>query len=318
MDEEKFLEQYENGKRYFLRRQIKEKFLEQYENGERDFSGIDLRKCYFYDALLMDINLSGANLENAFIEGHIGNTNLSGANLKKASLRHIYFIGTNLSYANLSGANLICADFTNSDLTGANLSGANLDETKFIGSDLTNANLTDIKIPRDPILHYTNRPDGKLIINSSRGLDAKKLLSRYAAGERNFEKVILHGVDLSGAELRDVNLFCAHFSNCNLSNATLSGNWDAAKFINCDFRGARLHFCELNSASFIYVDMREATICADTTCTNFIEVNFQGAELRCSGESLAFFHNITLKDGFFLQGSSNYPVRPNKNIEKLL
>ncbi|MEB3341222.1 pentapeptide repeat-containing protein [Okeania sp.] len=317
MDQEKFLEQHENVERDFSRRQIEDNFSEQYENGERDFSGIDLRKCYFFDALLMDINLSGASLESAFIEGHIGNANFSRANLKKASLRHTYFIGTNLSYANLSGANLICADFTNSDLSYANLSGANLDETQFIGSNLTNANLTDIKIPRDPIVHYSTRPDGKLIINPSRGLDAQKLLSRYAAGERNFEKAILHGVDLSGAELRDVNLFCAHFSNCNLSNATLSGDWNGSQFINCDFRGAKLD-CELNSASFIYVDMREATICADTTCTHFIEVNFQDAELRCSGESLAFFHNITLKDGFFLQGSSNYPVRANKNIEKLL
>ncbi|MEB3340933.1 pentapeptide repeat-containing protein [Okeania sp.] len=84
MDEDKFLEQYENVERDFSRRQIEDNFLEQYENGERDFSGIDLRKCYFFDALLMDINLSSANLENALIEGDIGNANFSGANLKKS------------------------------------------------------------------------------------------------------------------------------------------------------------------------------------------------------------------------------------------
>ncbi|GGA44371.1 pentapeptide repeat-containing protein [Okeania sp. KiyG1] len=296
----------------------KEKFLEQYENGERDFSGIDLRKRYFFDALLVDINLSGANLENALIEGHIGNTNLSGANLKKASLRHTYFIGTNLSYANLSGANLICADFTNSDLTGANLSGANLDATKFIGSNLTNADLTDIKIPRDPIVHYSTRPDGKLIINPSRGLDAKKLLSRYAAGERNFENLILHGVDLSGAELRDVNVSCAHLSNCNLSNATLTGDWYGVHFINCDLRGARLDCCYLKNATFLYTDMRGAKGYSDISYTSYIGVNFQDAEFSGHSESPLFYYNVILKDGFFLQGPSEYPHRPNKNIEKLL
>lgn len=293
--------------------------LERYEAGERDFSGLELEECHLSDSILIGINLSNADFQIAsFMGTHLDQANLSCANLPDADLWTTYAIDANLSYTNLTGAELSYANLTGANLTEANLTGANLTGTILIGANLTNANLNDVITTEETIVYYTTRPDGNLIINSSRGLDAKKLLSHYAAGRRNFEKVILHQVDLSGVELLDVDMHWAHFSNCNLSHATLSGDWYGVHFINCDLRGARLDCCYLKGARFLYTDMRGATIHADTTCTSFIEVNFQDAKLKISGESLPFFHDVTLKDGFFLQGSSNYPVRPNKNIEKLL
>ena len=55
-------------------------------------------------------------------------------------------------------------------------------------------------------------------------MDIKKLLSQYAAGERDFRGVILHQ-----AKLSRINLSCANLSGVDLSGADLS----RAKFKLC-------------------------------------------------------------------------------------
>lgn len=54
-------------------------------------------------------------------------------------------------------------------------------------------------------------------------MTAEELLERYAAGERDFAGVDLHGVDLSNAVLRGINLDRADLSGVNFSNTDLSG-----------------------------------------------------------------------------------------------
>ncbi|MBD1924653.1 pentapeptide repeat-containing protein [Microcoleus sp. FACHB-831] len=60
-------------------------------------------------------------------------------------------------------------------------------------------------------------------------MDAKELLRRYAAGERNFARIKfssqslceadLSGINLSGADLGALDLSRANLSNANLSRA---------------------------------------------------------------------------------------------------
>jgi uncharacterized protein YjbI with pentapeptide repeats len=43
-------------------------------------------------------------------------------------------------------------------------------------------------------------------------IDAQTFIRRYAAGERNFKDIVLHRINLSGADLREVNLSKTHLS----------------------------------------------------------------------------------------------------------
>lgn len=57
-------------------------------------------------------------------------------------------------------------------------------------------------------------------------ITAQELLDRYAAGERDFAGVDLHGVDLSNAVLRGINLDRADLSEVNFTAANLSGEYE--------------------------------------------------------------------------------------------
>ena len=83
--------------------------------------------CYVdLSASLKRVDLSGANLENANLEG----VELQGANLQATNLS-----GTNLTHANLQGANL----------QGANLSYSRLGLANFQQANLSNATLPDLR-----------------------------------------------------------------------------------------------------------------------------------------------------------------------------
>ena len=56
----------------------------------------------------------------------------------------------------------------------------------------------------------------------------EELLTRYAAGERDFSEAELYGVDLSGADLQGINLSDARLFGANLSGANL-------KYANLDY-----------------------------------------------------------------------------------
>jgi uncharacterized protein YjbI with pentapeptide repeats len=56
-------------------------------------------------------------------------------------------------------------------------------------------------------------------------MTAEELLERYAAGERDFAGIDLHGVDLSQAVLRGINLDRADLSEVNFTGADLSGDY---------------------------------------------------------------------------------------------
>lgn len=87
---------------------------------------------------------------------------------------------------------------------------------------------------------------------------AKELLSRYAAGQRDFRNLNLiaanlRNLNLSGADLRGTNLAKANLSNTNLSHANLA---------DTVLIGANLVKTNLTQANLTNVDLGEVDLSA--------------------------------------------------------
>lgn len=87
---------------------------------------------------------------------------------------------------------------------------------------------------------------------------AADLLQAYAAGQRNFEYVILADTDLMGADLKGCDFSYADFSGANLSQANLRG----ADLSYANLSEANLTEADLRGAMLIGTDLRTATITA--------------------------------------------------------
>lgn len=105
---------------------------------------------YRIGAQLNNLDLSGCNLRNVFLDCSFNSAILDDANLVFSSLYLSTFKGTSLENANLysvdledtnfEGANLKNAKLGGSSLKNANLKNANIDGTEFIHANLENAN----------------------------------------------------------------------------------------------------------------------------------------------------------------------------------
>ncbi|MEG4303605.1 pentapeptide repeat-containing protein [Microcoleus sp. D3_18a_C4] len=280
-----------------------------YMAGDRDFRGLELSNAYLYGFWLIDVNLSGANLEGASLgDTYLINSNLSHTNLEKAWLDSALLIKANLSNTNLRNTTLVNVDLTGADLTGADLTGADLTGAVLIETNLTDANLTDIKTTEQTIFHQVTMPDGGIQNDLNRTLSAEELLRRYGEGERNFQDKILHRVDLSGADLRDIDLSRSRLSYVNFSCACLE-NVGLGRAIFSDFRNAGFSRDEdWLGVYFFYCDLRDANLAGvDMSYSQFIGSNFLGAKNCLSGglQGDVFFYETTWSDGEFIQGPTS-------------
>ncbi|MEG4246784.1 pentapeptide repeat-containing protein [Microcoleus sp. MON2_D6] len=215
-------------------------------------------------------------------------------------------MNANLINANLSDANLHQADLTGADLTGADLTGADLTTAQLIGANLIDAKLNNIQTNKSTIFHHTIMPSGNRKMDSERGLSGEEFKRRYADGQREFTGIVLHRVNLEGANLPNLDLSYAHFSQVNLRNAILEPfSWDSARIIYCDLRGSNLKGGNFTNTRFIHSDLREAQLFGEATCTSFIEVSFQGGVFLYHGQSPPFCYNVTLPDGEYMAGCSD-------------
>lgn len=98
----------------------------------------------FRKADLDDVDLSGAMLENAKLEGVVWcGTNLSSAHLKAANFYWAILFTSNLSYADLQEVDFRGADLKEVNFQGANLMKANFGRDNLDGStQLQGANLS--------------------------------------------------------------------------------------------------------------------------------------------------------------------------------
>jgi uncharacterized protein YjbI with pentapeptide repeats len=276
-----------------------------YIAGERNFPGLAQKNFNLSGCFLVDINLSSANLEGARLGAtRLISSNLSHANLERGWLNQSSLIKANLSNANLRNANLVNVDLRSADLTGADLTGADLTGAVLIDTNLTGANLTDIKTTEQTIFHQVTMPSGSIQNDLNRALSAEELLRRYAEGERNFQDKILHRVDLSSADLRDIDLSRSRLSYVNFSCACLE-NVGLGFAIFSDFRNARFSRDEYwLGVYFFYCDLREANLSGvDMSNSLFIGSNFLGAKNCIAGtEGDLFFYETTWTDGEFIPG----------------
>jgi uncharacterized protein YjbI with pentapeptide repeats len=147
-------------------------------------------------------------------------------------------------------------------------------------------------------------PDGRIQNDLNRALSAEELLRHYAEGERNFQDKILHRVDLSSADLRDIDLSRSRLSYVNFSCACLE-NVGLGFAIFSDFRNARFSQPEdWLGVCFFYCDLREANLSGvDMSYSIFIGSNFLGAKNCIAGtEGDLFFYETTWTDGEFIPG----------------
>lgn len=203
---------------------------------------------------------------------------------------------------------MVNADLTGADLAGADFTGADLTDAVLIETNLTDANLTDIKTTKQTIFHQVTMPSGRIQNDLNRTLSAEKLLRRYGEGERNFQDKILHRVDLSSADLRDIDLSRSRLSYVNFSCACLE-NVGLGFAIFSNFRNARFSRDEnWLGVSFFYCDLREANLSGvDMSYSQFIGSNFLGAKNCLSGglQGDVFFYNTTWSNGEFIAGPIN-------------
>jgi len=191
--------------------------------------GRDLAECDFTEAAsLTGMDLHGAVLRNARLNGDLGAADLSGANLSGAAVIGSLIIGpdTRIDHANLAGlqsdgnnpliaesANLSGVNFAKANLYGArmqyaDLSGATLTGAALTGSQLASADFDNADLSKTD-LTYANL--------------AMTSLKAAALSEANLEQADLRRADLSSANLRKANLAATNIAGVNFSGADLRG-----------------------------------------------------------------------------------------------
>lgn len=244
-------------------------------------NGCDLR-----GMVLVNPNLSGANMRNA---------NLSGLRvdvIDATAIDQIPARPATFAHANLAGANLAAAEMTNGymknlpavDFTGAILVGANLTDSR-IQADFTNADLTNAMlfnayfIPSSvepfamaSVWSNTTCPDGTNSDANGGSCDGH-LRRQQITGDHT-------GQNLSGVDWRlaDIGLF-ASLASANLTGANLSGahvlaftSLSDANLSGANLTYAYLHQTDLTGASLTGANLTGVTwievTCPDGTLSN--------------------------------------------------
>jgi uncharacterized protein YjbI with pentapeptide repeats len=156
-------------------------------------------------------------------------------------------------------------------------------------------------------------------------IERRKLLKRYAAGERDFAGLRISSSYLSGEDLREINLsgadltaidlsgvnlsyanlsgakmLCVNLTNANLSYANLRGvDLSGADCIGADFSNANLIDAILTAAVFDGANLYGTAIGGSA---KFIKTDFRGAKnFPPLGEGV-FVYKTFWEDGDFFKG----------------
>jgi hypothetical protein len=118
-------------------------------------------------------------------------------------------------------------------------------------------------------------------------MDAKELLARYAAGERDFIGADLRAVNLSYAYLTKANLVAANLEGASLINATLvDANLERANLMGARLYAINLIIATLKGANLKGANLRGAILLgsnlkgASLINATLIDANLRGANLR--------------------------------------
>jgi hypothetical protein len=125
----------------------------------------------------------------------------------------------------------------------------------------------------------------------------KDFLARYAAGERNFAKIVLNEADLSRVNLTLANLHGAELIWANLTEANLYHiDLSRAKLRQANLSGAMLRSSNLQGTDFVNANLRGA----DLSWSNLNGANLTGADLTDANLKNAILERVILPDGTLL------------------
>lgn len=242
-------------------------------NGTFEQVGVDLAMGAAPFALVSELSRGSPEIEQRLLEIEKILENITAKNMdplllvemgyRKLSTREL--IGFSLPEIDLSGA-----DFTDAIISDANLTSANLDNIDLEGGEIVDANLSLSS------LEYANLTSSTVSGSSLQGVTATGVsLSR---GQIN--SVDWSGADLSLADLSDATLEDSNFSSASFLGASLLDS----TFINCSFRNASLVTIDSLNAVFTDCDLSDATISgyltgADFQNANLTNTDFSGADL---------------------------------------
>lgn len=204
-----------------------------------DLSGLDLKRQDLTGANLAGANLSAANLHGAIlIKADLTGANLTGANFNRANLRQAKLSGADLREALLYNAILDAADLSRADLSRsrmqeAQMTRANIEGAKLVAVDMSRARLADANA-KGADLGGTWLPDSLLRRTDFTGANMiQMLLAKANFTDANLTNAVFVGSDLIGADLRGANLTGADFSNTRLTSALMTTDQRAgAKFVD--------------------------------------------------------------------------------------
>jgi uncharacterized protein YjbI with pentapeptide repeats len=163
-------------------------------------------------AVLTDADLSGAELSNADLQGSVlTDADLLGANLTGANLEEAEPTDTNLTDANLTHAFMYETNLTDATLNDANLTDAVLVDSTLAGANVAGATLTGL--------------ESDLISGTPSALPSGWILfGGYLIGSgASLSMASLVGLDASGMDLANINLYEATLTNANFTNTDLAG-----------------------------------------------------------------------------------------------
>lgn len=193
--------------------------------------------------------------------------------LSKANLHN-----TDLSFFDLHRVNFSQANLSNTYLNQANLIQANLQGTNLLSTDLRGANLQDANF-NYAILRQT-QIDSSTVISSKARL-VWEIVNQGAVGK-----------NLSGADLRQTNLFRVNFSNADLSfvdlrESNLSGaNFSDAYLPKANLERANLERADLSNAYLSHANLKQANLSGTSLDGAYLRdadlqfVNWQTAQMN--------------------------------------
>jgi uncharacterized protein YjbI with pentapeptide repeats len=211
---------------------------------DRDFRSAILINTFFPKASLNKVNLSRADLWQAYAYGAVfQETNLEGANLSYANLTRARFNHTQLNGAILHESMLTSAFLSDVDLKGALLKSSKLRQAYIQGSNLEEANLE------------LADAEGSIIGGTLKGahMHRAKLINAWITANLNgtylkdaeLQRSNMAGSSLIGAFMQNANLQGAQLQEVDLRGADLRG----AKLQGTDLRGADLRGADLEGAA---------------------------------------------------------------------
>ncbi|MEN9208429.1 MAG: pentapeptide repeat-containing protein [Gloeomargarita sp. GMQP_bins_120] len=158
----------------------------------------------------------------------------------------------------------------------------------------------EVGIPLEPIPAVPPDPEQVEDHLEDPDVQARQLLERYAAGERDFSGMRLVGCNLQGANLEGINLcraelMLANLSGCLLTGAKLTGaNLMGAELVKTNLREANLSGANLIGANLSQANLSNAQLVnSNLSSANFSQSRLRGANLS---EALAAGANFTGAD----------------------